>query len=209
MPVVQLSRRHDAISAPIVAIDGARGVGKAMRHLIELGHRRIGYVGLPAYTSTGQALARGYTTALEEIGVAIDPALLHQEAGSIDFGREATAKLLRLKERPTAIVYGTSIVTEGGMAAVRDAGISVPKDMSIVGFGDPGWFELMTPPLSTVALSLSEGAEAAITMLLAQIEARGTMEIAPLELEPALILRGTTAPLSSSSAVTGPRIRRL
>lgn len=198
MPVVQFSRSHPAIAAPSVAIDGARGIANAVRHLADLGHRRIAYVGLSTSLSTGAARAVGFTEAMTQRGLAVEPALFHPGGGTIEYARATTAALLRGAQQPTAIVYGSADLTEGGLESLHRERVPVPGHVSIIGFGDPGWFKLMTPPLSTVGLSLSESAEAAISMLLRQIEARETgaplEPQASLELEPFLILRETTAP---------------
>jgi LacI family transcriptional regulator len=198
MPVVQFSRSHPAIAAPSVAIDGARGISNAVRHLADLGHRRIAYVGLSTGLSTGAARAAGFTEAMAQRGRPVEPGLFHHGGGTIEYARSTTAALLRAKRPPTAIIYGSADLTEGGLESLRREDVAVPAHISIIGFGDPGWFKLMTPGLSTVGLSLSESAEAAISMLLRQIEARETGSPlepqASLELEPFLILRETTAP---------------
>jgi len=198
MPVVQFSRSHAAIVAPSVAIDGSQGVANAVRHLADLGHRRIAYIGLTTRISTGAARAKGFTTAMEQRGRAVEPVLFNHGPGTIEFGRATTTSLLRAERPPTAIIYGSADLTQGGLESLRHEKVGVPHFLSVVGFGDPGWFKLMTPGLSTVGLSLSESAEAAISILLRQIEAREKGQ-APelktsLELEPFLILRETTAP---------------
>jgi LacI family transcriptional regulator len=198
MPVVQFSRVHPAIAAPGVSIDGVQGVASAVRHLADLGHRRIAYVGLATAISTGQARAQGFSLAMTQRGLPIEPALFNHGHGSIEYGRATTTALLRAERPPTAIVYGSADLTQGGLEALKREHADVPGHVSIVGFGDPGWFKLITPGLSTVGLSLSESAEAAISLLLRQIQAREAGQVletqASLELEPFLILRETTAP---------------
>jgi DNA-binding LacI/PurR family transcriptional regulator len=198
MPVVQFSRNHANIAAPGVAIDGARGVASAVRHLADLGHQRIAYVGLTTDLSTGEARAEGFRSAMERHQLPILPGLFNHGPGTIEYARATTTGITRLPVAPTAIVFGSADLTQGGLEALRREGVKVPADVSIVGFGDPAWFKVMTPAVSTIGLLLSESAEAAISMLLRQIDARETGKPlepqASLELEPFLILRETTAP---------------
>lgn len=198
MPVVQFSRSHPAIVAPSVAIDGARGIASAVRHLADLGHREIAYIGLSTNLSTGRARAQGYTEAMAERGLPIGSGLFHHGGGTIEYARSVTAALLRGRRPPTAIIYCSADLTQGGLETLRREEVAVPGHVSIVGFGDPGWFKLMTPRLSTVGVALSDSAEAAISLLLRQIAAREAGEPfdepTALELEPVLILRETTGP---------------
>jgi LacI family transcriptional regulator len=198
MSVVQISRSHPAIAAPAVAIDGVRGVANAVQHLADLGHRRIGYIGITSDRSTGRARGIGFTSTMERLGLPLDPAMVNQGPGTIEYGRAATTSLIRSEVPPTAIVYGTADLTEGGIESLQRENIAVPRDLSVVGFGDPSWLKLITPGISTVGLALAESAEAAISMLLRQIQAREEGRPAEhqssLELEPYLILRGSTTP---------------
>jgi LacI family transcriptional regulator len=196
--VVQFSRHHERLTAPAVTIDGASGVAAAVHHLAELGHKRIGFVGLPSDRSTGVGRLRGFMEGMAQHGLPVEPALVRQGPGTTEFGRAMTAALLQQNPRPTAIILSTADLTQGGVEATRRTNLVIPKDLSVVGFGDPAWLRLLTPPLSTVGLTLGESSEAAISMLLRQIEAkeegRPIEPQASLELEPYLILRSSTAP---------------
>jgi LacI family transcriptional regulator len=198
MCVVQFSRSHPLVSASSVAIDGAHGVATAVGHLADLGHERIAYIGLPTDLSTGRMRADGYRGAMEERGLPIRADLCRNGPGTAEFGRAVTSSMLRGERGPTAIIYGSADLTQGGVEAVRREGVVIPKDLSIIGFGDPVWLRLVTPSLSTVGVSLAESADAAISMLLRQIAADedGLPQQAhtSLELEPFLILRQSTAP---------------
>jgi LacI family transcriptional regulator len=196
--VVQFSRSHELLQAPSVSIDGVSGVSSAVHHLAEIGHRRIGFDSLSSDRSTGLGRMRGFMEGMAAHGLTVEPGLVRQGPGTAEFGRAMTAALLQRQDRPSAIVFGTADLTQGGVEALRKSSLAIPGDISVVGFGDPAWFRLLTPPLSTVGLTLGESAEAAISMLLRQIEAkeegRPLDPQASLETEPYLILRGTTAP---------------
>jgi LacI family transcriptional regulator len=195
---IQVSRRHPLLSASSVTVDGGRGVADAVRHLAQLGHRRIAYVGLTTDRSTGIERLAGYRRGLEENGLSFDAAGVRLGPTKQEYGRVAVASLVRLANAPTAIVFGTADLTYGGIDALRHAKISVPEAISIMGFGDPVWFKLQGPGISTVGVSLSDIAESAISMLLRQIAAvdDGVPADPPesIVLDPTLILRGSTAP---------------
>jgi LacI family transcriptional regulator len=193
--VVQFSRYSPKIDAPSVTLDGAHGVATAVAHLASLGHRRIAYVGLPDDRSTGWDRLAGYRQGLERIGVAFDPGLVRLGATLLEYGRSAMASLLQLDPRPTAVVFGSADLTHGGVEACRRAGVRVPQDLSVVGYGDPAWFKLIGPGLTTVAVVTGEMAEAAILQLLRKIAGGPDEAAASIALEPHLILRESTAPL--------------
>lgn len=198
IPVIQFSRRHPRIAAPGVSIDGTQGIATAVRHLASLGHARIAYIGLPDSLSTGAARARGFTEAMRRQDIDAGPDLLHQGLGTVEFGRATTAAMVRASAPPTAVVYGTADHMLGGLEAIRREGVAIPDDLSVIGFGDPHWLRVFDPGISTIGLALSESAEAAISMLLREIEAHengtSTGEEPLIELEPFLVLRESTAP---------------
>jgi DNA-binding LacI/PurR family transcriptional regulator len=205
IPTVQVSRRHPLLSASSVSADGERGVADAVRHLAQLGHQRIAYVGLTTDRSTGVERLAGYRRGLQENGLPFDESWVRLGPTKQEFGRAAVTSLIRQAKPLTAIVFGTADVTYGGLDALRHAKIEVPAAISILGFGDPAWFKLQGPGISTVSVSLSEMADAAISVLLRQISAHdaGTAAEPPasIVLDPFLILRGTTArpPTSGST----------
>jgi DNA-binding LacI/PurR family transcriptional regulator len=196
--VVQFSRRHRQINAPSVAAHGERGISAAVTHLAQLGHRRIAYLGMPADRSTGAERLLGYTRAMKLCGLAVDPGLIQLGPTRIEFARATVTSLLHLKQAPTAIVLGTADLTQGGIEALRAGEVAVPAAVSVVGFGDPSWFKLWGPGISTIGVPLVELAEAAVSLLLRQIgphgETSGSQSQTQIVLDPFLILRGTTAP---------------
>jgi LacI family transcriptional regulator len=203
--VVQYSRTHPSLSAPSVSIDGGRGAEMAVRHLVQLGHRRIAFVGLNTALSTGASRHAGFQRAMAACGAAVDPALVRLGPGSpmSGFGRVATASLLQLSEPPSAIVFSTGEFTSGGYEALRQADVDIPGDLSLVGWGDAPWFQYVRPALTTVTADFQQAAEAAISMLLRRIDeaAQGHAPEAPfaLVLDPYLVVRETTAPPRKSS----------
>jgi LacI family repressor for deo operon, udp, cdd, tsx, nupC, and nupG len=195
IPVVMLGSAIDGFGC--VRIDNfVAGVG-AVRHLINLGHEHIGYIGIDDHASlTGgsQVLAKrlaGYDAALMEAGLPHNEALRQFGENTTEGGRRAMAQLLSAPVLPTAVFVGSDQMAFGVLDLLRSAGLSVPGDLSIVGFDNHEFSDLMH--LSTVDQSIRTQGEAAAQALLAAIEDPGA-EPADVMLHTHLVLRGSTAP---------------
>ena len=149
---------------PYIAIDGRQMALNAMRYLLSLGHRRIGFV-ISLYKETQRRSERieGYKIALQEYGVALDQELLfpipndpNLTAEPQDIGRIATRHLLMLPEPPTAILYASDAIAMGGMIAVQDAGLTVPEDVSIMGMCDTAISAHIRPSMTTIRQPFQE-----------------------------------------------------
>jgi LacI family transcriptional regulator len=136
---------------PSVDVDNESGAMTAVRHLLALGHRRIGMVtNAPlAYTASRQRL-EGYRRALEEAGIPFDEALVRYGNFDEESGRQATEALLALEERPTAVFIASDMVAIGALRALREHSLRVPEDMALVGFDDIATSRYLTPALTTV-----------------------------------------------------------
>lgn len=206
MPVVQYSRTHPHLHAPSVSIDGERGTFMATTHLLQLGHRRIGYIGIESNKSTGSTRLAGFTGALKQFKGGATTALQRLGPTDADFGLAATTELMQLSEPPTAIVLGSSAAMPGVLRALRQGNVEVPEAVSLIGYGDPSWYSLWKGGITTIGMPLVELAEAAASQLMRQLANNAkTSETsrAHIALEPSFILRGTTAP-----PVENARIKR-
>lgn len=208
VPVVQYSRRHPRLSAPSISVDGERGVLVAAQHLLQLGHRRIGYVGMATDKSTGAERLAGFTKALKLERVRSDPALLRLGDAHADFARSAVSDLLQLADAPTALLLGSNAMTVGALRALRQAGLEVPRDISLICFGDPAWYSLWNPGITTIGLNTSGMAEAVASELMRQLApAPAAKESAAshLQIEPIFLVRETTAPVKATRPGKGTR----
>ena len=193
IPVVVIDR--DVSDAPIdrAHIDNVAGGCVATRHLLDLGHRRIGYIGGPPHLSPVPGRGAGYLRALEEAGIPIDDRLI--VAGSFQDvgGYEGTQSLLALPDRPTAIFAGNDLMAIGALAAARDANIAVPAELSIVGFDDIHLAAYINPPLTTIAQPKYELGVIAAELLLARLS---DPDLPPQRrlLQAHLVVRHSTAP---------------
>jgi LacI family transcriptional regulator len=208
VPVVQYSRRHPRLSAPSISVDGERGVFVAAQHLLQIGHRRIGYVGMASDKSTGAERLSGFTKAHKQVGARLDPALVRLGASHADFARTAVSDLLQLSDPPTALLMGSNPMTVGALKALRQADLEVPGDLSLICFGDPPWYSLWTPRITTIGLPTLEMAEACASELMRQISggpALGQGPAAHLSIEPMFLVRETTAAPKPRAGLKRPR----
>jgi DNA-binding LacI/PurR family transcriptional regulator len=176
-----------------VLIDNLKAARGAVAHLLELGHRRIGFIGGAIGESVEMESAeerrRGRVMALADLGIDDDPDLQMAGNFSVDGGREAMAQLLA-GPRPTAVFCASDEMAIGAMQAVADAGLSVPDDVSIVGFDDQPVAAALG--LTTVHQPVSAIAARAAAMVLDRV---GGLDAPPIRLEVAtrLEVRRTTA----------------
>jgi LacI family transcriptional regulator len=207
-----LTRAHiDALTlagVPLVVIDplnmpGAEvtsvgstnfaGGMSASRHLLDLGHERVAYVGGPPSSGCNQARLHGYRAALENAGIAPRPEYVVNEDFLYDVGRRAGGQLLDLAGRPTAIVGGSDAIATGIMEAARVRGLRVPDDVSVTGFDDTELATMASPPLTVVRQPLREMGRVALKSVL-QLAAGDALDSHHVELATELVVRGTTAP---------------
>ncbi len=158
-----------------VFIDNEQAAFEMTRHLLELGHRRIGFIiGDRGYAASEHRL-NGYARALAEAGLRLDVELVQQ--GRFDFGSgaAATETLLGLTNRPTAIFASNDDMAAGALATAHRLGVSVPEALSVAGFDDTAFASIVWPALTTIRQPVRVLAEAAADLLLAPpaaIEAR-------------------------------------
>jgi LacI family transcriptional regulator len=187
-PLVPLNERIPAVSAAHTA-----GADQAMKHLLSLGHRRIGAITGPP---TGKATAerrRGYYAALAEAGIAPDRELEVPSNFEVSGGVEGATKLLDLADPPTAIFCFNDNMAIGAMRVARERGIRVPEDLSLVGFDDLGEASIVHPALTTIRQPLAEMGRIAVSLLMRLLEDQ-PLEALHVELATRLVVRESTAP---------------
>ncbi len=159
-----LALRTDGKSLSAVADDRLGGY-LATRHLLDLGHRRIGLIAGPDYASSSIGRVAGYREALAEAGVEADPALITGDSFSIDAGVEAAMALMALAEPPTAIFAVNDNTAIGAMSALRRLGLDIPGDVSLVGYNDIPIVSRLGTPMTTVRVPFDQIAIAALDLL--------------------------------------------
>jgi len=195
IPLVLVNRRTAGVHGSVV-VDDDRGSSVAVAHLLELGHRRIGYVGLAAATDTAQRRERGYRRALERAGIVLQPSWMSAAEPTLSGGRSAMERILEQPsaERPTAIFVASLLGSVGVLSAARAAGVRIPQDMSVIAFNDHELAEHLNPPLTTVWMPNLEMGRQAVRMLLRALEGEGVADLMIAE-SPRVVRRGSTARL--------------
>jgi LacI family transcriptional regulator len=194
LPLVFLDRKPDGARGDAVVLDNVQGGYLATRHLIELGHQRIGIVTAPDDFTIGNERCEGYRKALHEFGISEDPSLIRTgEHGKERGGYLATRELLALANPPTAIFAINNVRTMGMLAALQEQAVCVPDEMSIVGFDDSAWLGLLSPPLTTISQPIYEIGIEAISLLLHRLAGDLTSPPVTVTMQPALVIRSSTA----------------
>ncbi len=163
---------------------------EAARHLASLGHRRIGFIsGVATFRSSHERRA-GLEEGLAEHGLTLDPTLVAEGAYTFESGVECARRLLAMADRPTAIFAGNDEMAAGALQAAREAGLDVPRDLSVVGYDD---FQVATrvwPPLTTIHTPTRRIGRMAAEKLMG----RESTEAPPEERLPTLVVRQSSGP---------------
>jgi LacI family transcriptional regulator len=192
LPTVGVDVALDGPATAFVISDNVDGASRAVRHFHSIGHRRIATITGMVETRTGSDRLRGYRQALQACGLAYRDEYVAYGDFYFETGHAAARKLLALDEPPTAIFAASDMMALGVIRAAAEAGLTIPGDLSVVGFDDIQLAEHIHPPLTTLAQDKAGLGVAAARALLRQIEGADTAE--PVTLPVSLIVRGSTAP---------------
>lgn len=189
VPVVVVGRRYrDVRGADSVVSDDDAGTGLAVRHLVELGHRRIAHIG-GGRRAGGRERRHGYRAAMAAAGLARGPEVSDDSFTTEEGGHAAARQLLDAPERPTAVLAVNDLAAVGAMDAVETAGLRVPDDLSIVGYDNSALAALRHIALTSVDQPRVEMGERAAELLLRGAGGPGRHVL----LAPRLVVRTTTA----------------
>lgn len=159
-----LALRSDGRSPSSVGDDQLGGY-LATRHLLDLGHRRIGLIAGPSFASSSRLRAEGYRQAVREAGIDLDPELIVASTFGIESGAEAAETLLSRPVPPTAIFAVNDNTAIGAMSTISRRGLSVPGDVSLIGYNDIPLVNLLPTPLTTVRVPFDQIAVEALDLL--------------------------------------------
>ena len=168
-PFAMACEYHGEIPVSTVCIDNVAAARDAVNHLLELGHQRIAYVNGPSESPLCEDRLQGYEQALKEAGLTVEPALIKQGDFTLASGYDCTAALLAAANPPTALFCANDEMAIGAMQACHAAGLSLPGDMSVVGFDDIGFAAYTHPRLTTVHQPRNRIGEQVMTMMLAML----------------------------------------
>ncbi|GAA5038683.1 DNA-binding LacI/PurR family transcriptional regulator [Thermocatellispora tengchongensis] len=200
LPVVLV----DPLSAPSpnipsIGVTNRNGARMAVRHLLDLGHTRIGMVAGRSHSPAGAARLHGYRAALTEAGIAYDPAIVR--ATDFDFGEALTAtrQILRDREPPTAVFAASDAQALGVLEAARQHGVAVPGELSVISFDDTLVAAMACPPLTAVRQPFQRLGHEAMRVLMRLADGRAPAS-PRIELATELVLRTSTAPRNAAQA---------
>ena len=192
MPCVAIDMQLEGPLTEVVMSDNEDGAATAVRHLYDLGHRRIATITGMIDSRPGIDRLRGYRAAVQALGLAYRDDYVRYGDFYAESGREQTARLLALDEPPTAIFAAADMMAIGAVRAASEAGLVVPADLSIVGFDDIQLAPHVNPPLTTLRqdkLGLGAAAGDALVARIAGDPERPSLRTLPVE----LVVRGSTA----------------
>lgn len=186
VPFVAFGRSNTPLDNDVhwVDVDGQSGTHAATEHLIQHGHRRIGFIGWPVGSVSGDSRWLGYVRALRECDIMPDPAIEIRTENVIRDGFTAGEKLLKSANPPTAVVCVSDVLAAGVLRAFNAAGATI----AVTGFDDTPIAEFMHPALTSLRQPVGRAAEVLIEMLLAQLDSH-PMTLRQALLQPELIIR--------------------
>jgi LacI family repressor for deo operon, udp, cdd, tsx, nupC, and nupG len=191
-PLVMVCEYLGGIPVPSVTIDNRRAAYDATQHLLELGHRDIAYIGGANDFSLSKDRLKGFKSALARAGLRAGKGNIHSGDFTPAFGHEAATIILGQSTRPTAIFCASDELAIGAMSAAHGYGLSIPKDLSIIGFDDIEIAAFGSPPLTTIRQPMAELGRCATGMMLQILS--GSPPIEPHVILPhELVVRGSTA----------------
>jgi DNA-binding LacI/PurR family transcriptional regulator len=196
VPHAQLLRRLPSSSAAWFGIDDEECLRAGTEHLLGLGHRRIAYIGASTGFSTGAARLSGFRRAFAESGVDTTDAIEELGGPTLEFGSQIVFRLLASSRPPTALITGSVQVTHAVLDALHRLRVSVPSELSVVGFGDAPGFQWWGPGLTTWRMPIQELATSCGLWFLHSLKVAAPTEqhhvsIAPVQ----FVLRDSTAAL--------------
>jgi len=189
-PVVAVDPHYEITEYPSVISTNREGAMEAMNYLIQLGHRRIGFISGRFDLMSANRRLRGYQDSLDQAGIPIDPTLIVQGDFTAGAGLRCARQLLSLPEPPTAIFAANDQSALGAYQAAHESGLTIPADLSIIGFDNIPDAAQVDPGLTTVDQSIQEMGKIAIQMLLSLIDGE-SLENHIVKTSTRLVIRGS------------------
>lgn len=189
-PVVIVNRNIEALANNCIYLDNYHGGRQATEYLLSLGHRRIAFLAGHFSHYDSQERLRGYRDALTDYDLEVDNSIIFDDDYNYQGGRRMCEQLLHSKQSFSAIFCGNDLIAIGARDVLQEAGLSVPKDVSLIGFDNILFGEHLTPPLSTIYFPVKEMGEQAGHLALTQIA--NQQYHVEHKLQPKLVIRKST-----------------
>jgi len=192
VPYAIIDHHSETENEIAITATNRKGVIDAMRHLLALGHTRIGFITGRMSMGCAKDRLQGYKDALTEVGLPYEPELIFEGDFEQQTGFVQGQRILQMERPPTAIVASNDMMALGVMDAIKDAGLYVGRDISVVGFDDILIAAQAYPPLTTVRQPMAKMGEEAVNVLVSLLEGRKLIAN-QRELPTELIIRHSTA----------------
>jgi len=190
IPISVVNRQVEGLEDRCISLDNEMGGYLATQHLISLGHKEIAYISGPSNKRDANQRLAGHRRALEEAGIAVNPTLIYEGHYNEDDGKLGLLELLSQDIPFSALVCANDWMASGAMSCARDLGMSLPQDLSVVGFDDAVFAHHIFPRLTTVSNPIYQMGEMASRFILNKVY-NHSLNLRPV-FEPQLILREST-----------------
>jgi LacI family transcriptional regulator len=201
-PIVVVDRRVAYAPVDVVRCDAEGGAYQLVRHLLDLGHRRIAVLSGPQEVSTAADRVAGYCRAMAEAGIEVEPEWLRFGRFTQASGYEMAQQLVRSESRPTAMFGVNNFIALGALRALKEAGIRVPEDVSLVAFDDFASEFVVEPFLTVADQPAYEMGRRAAELLLARLSEDGPDSYQEVVLPTRVIVRRSSAPPSGEKPLS-------
>lgn len=200
VPLVFVDVGPEVPPVSTIHINYQHGIRQAVQHVAALRHTRIAFVTGPLHLKSAMARKTAFEESTREIGMEIPAHMVIEGDHTLEGGMRALTKLVGLRDRPTAILCSNDMTAIGVMRQAYESGLSVPQDISVVGFDDIRLAQFTIPPLTTVRMSQAELAKLAFQALLNEVGDDGSnSRDRHYELQTNLVLRRSTSLVSGRS----------
>ena len=190
LPVALVNRQVEGLPEACTSLDNEKGGYLATRHLLELGHQDIAYISGPTDKCDASLRLEGHKRALSEAGLPTNPQLIFNGDYSEEDGKIGLLELMARDVPFTALVCANDWMASGAISCARDLGMSLPHDLSVVGFDDVVFAHHVFPRLTTVSNPIAEMAEMSAKYILNKVY--GQANNVQLYFEPSLVVREST-----------------
>ncbi len=191
--LVIIDRYIEGLDVPQVVGNDYLSARLATQYLISLGHKAIVHLAIPRTCFAGRERARGFEDALGEAGLPFDPASIIETQFGAQYGYELTVELLKRRNPPSAILARQDVVAVGAMRAINEAGLKMPKDISLIGTGDIWFADTLRVGLTTVRHPLDKMARIGVQRLLDLLSGK-SVSSEPAVLDVELVIRDSCGP---------------
>ena len=191
-PIVLINRVTDSTQLPSVAPDEQHGIRLAVDHLFDLGHSEIAHLAGPKWSSTGHERSQAFSRAMRDLDLSTSKRISAVTGWSVEAARDTALELLTRDPSITGIVAANDQLALGTYEAAKTLKRRIPRDLSIVGYNDMPFMNLVDPPLTSVRVPQHEIGSEAARLLLGLLTDETTMPIKQVRLTPELVVRNST-----------------